>query len=94
MIISIIIINEISRRTFYMFNRLLTWKKNNSDNVNAKSKVTYSNRFYIKDRKNKQESFYKWDDWASRSGIHHNLPNNQKEYLDRVINNLEREVVD
>jgi hypothetical protein len=77
-----------------MFNRILTWKKNNSDNVSSKSQVTYSTRTGITDRKDSRDSYYKWDDWASRSGIHHKIPENQKAYLDEVINKLEREVVD
>jgi hypothetical protein len=70
-----------------MFNSILTWKNNHSDNVSI-----CSNRSDITSSENNNNSSYRWDDWASRSGIHYKLPANHKAYLDRLINKLEKEV--
>jgi hypothetical protein len=72
-----------------MLDRILTSKKDNPE-----SKIIYSTNDYITDKKTRQDSAYNWDDWASRSGIYRKLPENHKEYLDKVINKLEKALLD
>jgi len=72
-----------------MLTRILAWKNNSS-----KSKIIYSDSPDISEKKNMRDSVYNWDEWASRSGIYHKLPENHKKYLNKVISKLEREVLE
>jgi hypothetical protein len=87
-------LRKVTKGGLSVFKKLLTWKNNDSDKANARSGVVFSKNSEMKSKKNNSDSPYKWDDWANRSGIHQKLPENQKVYLDKVLNKLEMEVLD